>query len=466
VAGLEALPPDFADLAPCGLLLLNRNFEILAANNYFCALAGLNQDRPRPVRLHHLLSVAGRIYLQSRIQPELALRRRIDELVLDLVRPDGVRVPVMLNALQDMDGQGHPAQIRMAIWRAAAKRAYEAEVPKARQAADEASRVKADFLANVSHEIRTPLNGILGVAGVLAQTPLDLRQQEMVAMISSSGVMLERLVSDILDISKVQSGALGLEIRPFDLLGELVPVLDIARLAAEEKNLPFAVSYAPAAGGWFLGDVLRIKQIIGNIVANALKFTETGEIRVEVDVDADGWIEIKIADTGVGFDQTLEDAVFERFHQADGGITRRYGGTGLGLSISKALLDLMEGSITVSSQPGVGSIFTVRLRLARTPAAPQAAAAADPPPVAGRLRILLCEDNPANQRLVQLILDAFEVDLQIADDGAQGLAHWRCSEFDLVLMDMQMPVMDGYRRYVKSGALRAAAGDRERRSPC
>jgi len=439
---------DLFDLVPCGLLHLSADFEILSANAYFLDLIGASRaDLDSGIKLHRLLSVAGRIFLQTRLQQELALAGRLEELALDIVRADGVRVPVMLNAVQPSDADGQPGDIRIALWRAVSKRAYEAEVPKARKAAQEAVQVKADFLANVSHEIRTPLNGVIAVAGVLRRTALAPEQLEMVEVIQSSGAMLERLVSDILDLSKVQAGGLTLEVRPFDLMAEIGGVIDMARLRAREKGIGFHLDCAEGVEGRYLGDAVRLKQILGNLTANAIKFTEQGEVRLALTRTVDGRLELQVTDTGVGFDEEVGDTLFRRFQQADSGITRRFGGTGLGLSITKSLIDLMGGTITARSRLGEGSQFIASLPLAQLEAFSdlpmEAAPAAAPADVPVSLRILLVEDNPTNQRVVQMILAPFDIDLTLTENGALGVEAWRQGGYDLILMDMQMPVMDG-----------------------
>ena len=442
--------PDLAALfesAPCGLLLLDRHFNVRHANAHFLDLAGLDRGAlDGALSFSALLSVAGRIFLQTRLQQELALAGRVEELALDLVRPDGARVPVMLNAVQRPGDDGVPGDIQMSLWRAAAKRAYEAEVPKARLAAAEAAQVKSDFLANISHEIRTPLNGVIGAAAVLARTGLNVEQQSMVALIRASGETLTQLVSDVLDISKVQAGRLELEPVPFDLMAELGGVLEMARLQAAGKDLAFSAVCAPQARGRYLGDAVRLKQVLARITDNAVKFTHAGQVAVDIGLDPTGALAIQVRDTGIGFDEATAETLFQRFSQADTGATRQYGGAGLGLSIGKALVDLMGGTITARSTLGQGSVFTLTLPLPRLEAEPDA----DPPPESDpdqadgpALRVLLVEDNPTNQKVVSLILGAFGVDLTIADNGRLGVDAWAAGAYDVVLMDLQMPVMDG-----------------------
>ncbi|MDR3506847.1 MAG: ATP-binding protein [Caulobacteraceae bacterium] len=335
----------------------------------------------------------------------------------------------------------------------------EAQMQAARAEAEAANRAKSDFLANMSHEVRTPLNGVIGVVGALAQTNLTPAQREMVELIQSSGATLERLVSDILDVSKIEAGRLELELREFDLQNALGSVLDVARIRADEKGLGFKVEWGGSARGLFRGDSVRIKQILDNLLSNAVKFTTQGEVgvRIEIeDVAASERIRLEVRDTGVGFAADGAADLFERFSQADSTITRRFGGTGLGLSIIKALLEMMGGSIEVSSTPGQGSVFSLNIPLPRTLAladydADSARPAASTPDidVSGHpdqdrpLRILLAEDNATNQKVVELILAPYGVDLTVVDNGEMALKAFEDATFDLVLMDMQMPVMDG-----------------------
>ena len=340
--------------------------------------------------------------------------------------------------------------------------AFEAELKAAKLAAEAANRAKSDFLANMSHEIRTPLNGVIGVAAALTQTGLTPEQREMVQLVQSSGEMLERLVSDVLDVSKIEAGRLELETRAFDLRGELDGVIEINRCRAHDKGLTFRVEYGETARGGFHGDPTRIKQIIGNLLSNAVKFTERGEVALRGEVaeadqpGAPARLTFQVTDTGIGFDATAAAHLFQRFNQADATINRRFGGTGLGLSISKALAELMGGDISARSEPGRGSCFTLVLPLERSsPMARSdtARTAADASTGSGTgetafglarpLRVLLAEDHPTNQKVVQFILAPFGAEVVTVGDGAQAVDAFRPGDFDVVLMDMQMPVMDG-----------------------
>ncbi|HEX3408587.1 MAG TPA: ATP-binding protein [Caulobacteraceae bacterium] len=356
--------------------------------------------------------------------------------------------------------------------------ALETEMTAARAEAEAANQAKREFLANMSHEIRTPLNGVIGVAAALAQTSLSAQQGEMVELILTSGQTLERVVSDLLDFSKIEAGRLEIDAQPFDLRAEADGLFELYRLRADEKGLAFAVDYGPGAEGWFSGDAVRIKQVFGNLVSNAIKFTAEGEVRVGVDVRADAgagtWLDLQVRDTGIGFDEDFARKLFQRFSQADGSITRRFGGTGLGLSICHALVEMMGGRLSATSTAGEGACFRATLPLQRQ-APPAADAARGAPELASiersgepgiepPLRILLAEDHEINRRVVELILGPVGAMLTSVVNGAEALSAYETGAFEVVLMDMQMPVMDGLAATRAIRRLEAARAD-GRRTP-
>ena len=248
---------------------------------------------------------------------------------------------------------------------------------KAAQAnAEAANRTKSEFLANMSHEIRTPLNGVVSMADTLSRRPLDKAEHEMVDLIRSSGQTLERLLSDILDSAKIEAGQADLETAPFDLHRTVNDVALLWRAKAEDKGVALELKLDPATPAWMVGDAVRLRQILTNLVSNALKFTEKGAVTLAVTARADGRIGFEVRDTGVGFDQAQKSRIFQRFQQADGSITRRFGGTGLGLSISTALVGLMGGTLDCDSEPGRGSAFFFDLAMEPAEAVESVAASA------------------------------------------------------------------------------------------
>jgi signal transduction histidine kinase/ActR/RegA family two-component response regulator len=319
--------------------------------------------------------------------------------------------------------------------------------------AEAANRAKSEFLANMSHEIRTPLNGVMGVAGALARTRLTAAQQEMVAIVETSAKTLETLLSDILDVARIEAGKLEIRPEPFDLEASVGACATLFDAAAQAKGLDLKLEVAPEARGAYLGDAARIRQILSNLLGNAVKFTQAGEVVLRITAErgpVSSELAFEVRDTGIGFDAETKARLFSRFEQADGSITRRFGGSGLGLSISRSLAEAMGGRLEAAAKPGAGAVFTLwlelprcdEMRLAAQAPAAEAALLEDANPLAG-MRVLVAEDHPTNRRVVELILGVTGVDLICVEDGAQAVEAFRAGRFDLILMDMQMPVMDG-----------------------
>ena len=331
------------------------------------------------------------------------------------------------------------------------------DLVQATQAAEQASEAKSRFLANMSHEIRTPMNAILGMLQLLQRTPLDGRQRDYTGKIDGAARSLLSLLNDILDFSKVEAGKMELDLHPFSvdaLLSDLEAVLNASR---GDKTLRLNLVRDPRLPGWLLGDALRLKQVLINLGSNAIKFTPSGEVRIELSSAGESQglqiIRIAVTDTGIGIAPEHQQQVFAGFSQAEASTTRRFGGTGLGLAISQRLVRLMGGELALDSAPGRGSRFHFDLHLAvAAPPAEDVLAHRLQPSAAGRLagmRLLVVEDNLNNQQVAQELLqdEGAQVELagngQIALDRLQLLAAQGAS-FDAVLMDVQMPVMDGY----------------------
>ena len=317
---------------------------------------------------------------------------------------------------------------------------------RAKDAAEKASRAKGDFLANMSHEIRTPLNGVLAVVGALKRTVLDARQMEMAEIIETSGATLQRLLSDVLDMSKIEAGELDLEVRPFDLPALMRETSDLYASAALEKGLTYSLVIEPEARTWVEGDSCRIRQILGNLLSNAVKFTSAGKIGLYVAYAEQGGFRFVVSDTGAGFDAEFQGRMFQRFEQADTTVTRRFGGSGLGLAIAHDLAERMGGELRAESQPGRGSTFVLDLPLqpcAPPQTAPVLATTSAHPRASTGLKVLIADDHPVNRRVVELILGTLDVDLTAVENGLEAVEAYQAQRFDLVLMDMQMPVMGG-----------------------
>ena len=310
---------------------------------------------------------------------------------------------------------------------------------------EQANAEKSRFLANMSHELRTPLNGVIAISQALKARQVDPRDQELAELIVSSGRLLERVLTDILDFSSMEAGRVSLAREAFDMETLVDRIAALHKASAEEKGLSLDWSVLPLARGAYLGDAVRLTQVLSNLLSNAVKFTQSGGVSLNVEARGAS-VQFTVSDTGIGFDEAVRDRLFRRFEQADDSISRRFGGTGLGLAISRSLVELMGGEIKVTSTPGKGSVFTIALDLPRATSSslgeevPREAKAAGP---LGPLRILLAEDHPTNQKVVQLILGSVGLTPVVVEDGQAALNALETADFDVVLMDMQMPVLDG-----------------------
>jgi signal transduction histidine kinase/ActR/RegA family two-component response regulator len=352
------------------------------------------------------------------------------------------------------------------------------ELATARDAAEAASRAKSAFLANMSHEIRTPLNGVLGMAYLLRSSGIGARQQGYVDHIEKASQDLVRMLGDILDLSRIEADRLELQEESF-ALDELVATLRTEFAAkAEAKGLALDFDVPGGIGERsFRGDPQRLVQVLRHLLDNALKFTSAGGVRVAAEIDAGGEVEVEVegkgaamlrfavCDTGIGIAPADRQRVFDVFEQADGSSTRKYGGSGLGLAISKRLVALMGGTIGVESAVGAGSTFWFTLRVgcdaavrSAPPAKASAAVGGELARLAPGVRVLLAEDDPVNREMIRGLLRLIGFDVDVAEDGASAVAKARAVRHDLIVMDVEMPRMNGFEA---ARAIRASSG-RER----
>jgi signal transduction histidine kinase len=308
------------------------------------------------------------------------------------------------------------------------------------------SRADGEFLAVVSHEIRTPMNGVLGMAQLLQMTELTEEQRRYVETIQSSGETLLTIINDILDLSKLDAGKVTLAARPVDLRSVVGEVIDLLRPQAQHKELYLDTDIDKNVPAWIVGDATRLKQVLTNLVGNAVKFTHHGGVQVFARIlPGATMLECKVVDSGIGIAPDKTSRLFKKFSQVDSSINRRYGGTGLGLVITKRLIEGMGGIISVESKQRQGSTFTFCLPVTASPPPGEATvhAVAAQGPLPSELRILLVEDNAVNQMLALGVLQKLGCRADLAHDGEEAIAMVQANLYDVVLMDMQMPKMDG-----------------------
>jgi PAS domain S-box-containing protein len=454
-------------------------------------LTGYTRGETRSMNILDLVEPAGRTSLRRWLD-HLAGGGATGTIELQLVARDGHHSILEVNARLIHQG-GKPVEVEAIGRDVTDRKRVESELERARLGAEAGARMKDQFLANMSHEIRTPLNGVIGLTALLLDTPLADDQREYLEMVKSSADSLMILINDILDFSKIEAGKFRLDPIRFQFRPYLEEAIRLMRIRAVQKGIEVGVEVAAAVPAELVGDTGRLRQVLVNLLGNAVKFTQRGSVKLAVRVEgADAsstLLHFLVEDTGIGIVPEKQQMIFEAFSQADGSTTRHYGGTGLGLAICSQLVTLMGGRIWVESEPGQGSRFHFTARFGLPAAEPatsglgeEAAAGAAAPqserPPGEKLRILLAEDNAVNQHLVKGVLERNGHSVRAVWNGAEALEAIERERFDLVLMDVQMPQLDGLeatrllrqREAVRNGrripvvamTAHALKGDRER----
>jgi PAS domain S-box-containing protein len=438
------------DESPVAAAIQAPDFRIVRANAAHTRMLNYTIDQvigKDPIVFYHPEDVdaghASRRALRAAERGPVTFERR-------LLTGDGRTIWVRGHAVRFSDASGERYTLTMLENITESKR-IEQVLRDSKEVAESASRAKSQFLANMSHEIRTPMNGVLGMTELLLGTPLSDKQRRFAEAVYRSGESLLEIINDILDFSKIEAGKLELESVDFDLRTVVEDVFELLAPRAHQKRLELASRIEPAVPTVVRGDPMRLRQVLTNLVGNAIKFTETGEVVVSVSdggvgPDAVGRVRFEVRDSGIGMRQEALEKLFTVFMQADQSMSRRYGGTGLGLAISKQLVELMGGAIAVESRFGEGSVFRFEI-----PLAAGEAAAILPPVDTARLRgrrVILVEDNPTNRSILEGQLRGFGMEVATADNGTTALELLRAAAragtpFDAAVVDMKMPIMDG-----------------------
>jgi PAS domain S-box-containing protein len=449
---IEESAEELYEQAPCGYLSTLPDGTIVKVNQTFLTLTGYSREEVLAGKqFQDLLTVGGKIFHETHYAPLMRMQGFANEINFDLMCKGGRPLPVLANTVQKKDEAGQVLLHRIAIFPISDRKNYEQELRLARRKAEEAAKAKADFLSMMSHEIRTPMNAIIGLSNLLQQTGLSPQQQQYMQILQTSSENLLNLLNNILDFSKIEAGKVLLEERPFNIRQLVYGIFHGLNVKAEEKGLRVQVEIDEQVPAWVAGDPVKLGQVLTNLLGNAIKFTEQGTVTVELRVRELAAetvsVDFQVRDTGIGIAPDRLAHVFEEFTQASYDINQRYGGTGLGLAICQKLLGLYGSKLSVESTPGEGTAFSFGLRLKIAQGKEETTRSAEflsDSQLLRDVRILVAEDNSVNVFVLVQFLRKWGVSYDVVENGRLALEKIQQQPYDLVLMDLQMPVMTGY----------------------
>lgn len=449
---LEENVDDLYENAPCGYLSALPDGTIVKVNKTLLSMLGYkSSELLNGTKFQELLSVGGKIYYETHFGPLLQMQGFVNEINVDLVCKDARRIPVLTSVVQRRDQNGRSLINRVTVFDITDRKKYERELLLERQKAERAARAKADFLSMMSHEIRTPMNAVIGVAHLLETTELSEVQSEYMELLKTSSENLMNLLNGILDFSKIESGHVALEQRTFDVVKVVRDCATSLQARAQQKGVALKLDVDRKIPPFVTGDPVKIGQIVNNLVSNAIKFTEQGEVTIMCRIlssDAKAaTIQFTVQDTGIGIAEEKLASIFDEFSQADYEIGMRFGGSGLGLAITKKLLEMHGSKISVASELGKGSKFSfeLTLQLAEPIKIDESKFVKPNSAQLAGVKVLVAEDNEDNIFLLERLLTSWGVVYECVQNGREAVEKLRARNFDIVLMDLRMPVMDGYK---------------------
>ncbi len=436
--------------APCGYVSFSKDGTIFNINETFLSWLGFTKKEVVGIKkFNNLFKIGGKIFFETHFFPLIRIQGFIKEINFDIVRKDKTTFPGLIN-VNEISGVAEASKTyRATVFDITDRKIYENELLEAKKLAENASKAKAEFLSTISHEIRTPLNAILGIGNLIQKTPLTEQQQEYARILKLSSDSLLNLVNNLLDLSKIEAKKVRLEQKPFDL-SEIIEVLVTTfEVKAREKNISLLTDFEEDLPKDLIGDQVKLNQVLTNLIGNAIKFTDSGHVKLKISTtekeEEYAVLRFEIADTGIGIQEDKLDSIFSEFTQASYEVNLNYGGTGLGLTISQKLLQLYDSEMKVASKHGKGSKFSfdIKFRIDKTQTSKQALKKVTPH-LFDSAKILIVDDNPVNIYIISEYLKGWNLDNEAAESGTEALNLIQENGYDLILMDLHMPRMDGY----------------------